>query len=36
VLFWRLRPAAGALLVPYALWVAFASVLNLRLWRLNV
>lgn len=35
VAFWRVRPAAGALLVPYLLWVAFASVLNWRLWRLN-
>ncbi len=34
-LFWRARPAAGALLVPYLLWVCFASVLNFSLWRLN-
>ncbi|MGM0627623.1 MAG: TspO/MBR family protein [Candidatus Fermentibacterota bacterium] len=35
VLFWRIRTAAGVLLLPYALWVAFASVLNLTLWRMN-
>lgn len=35
VLFWRLRPAAGMLLVPYIAWVAFASLLNATLWRLN-
>ena len=27
--------AAGLLLVPYALWVTFASALNLSIWRLN-
>jgi len=35
VLFWRVKPLAGALLVPYLAWVAFAAVLNLALWRLN-
>jgi len=35
VLFWRIRPAAGALLLPYLAWVGFASYLNLMLWRLN-
>lgn len=34
-LFWRLDRIAGALLVPYAAWVAFAMVLNAALWRLN-
>ncbi len=33
--FWRVRPAAGALLVPYLAWSSFAAVLNLALWRLN-
>lgn len=33
--FWRVRQAAGLLLVPYALWVAFATVLNVTIWRLN-
>ncbi len=35
VLFWRARPLAGLLLVPYLLWVAFAAVLNFTLWQLN-
>lgn len=33
--FWRIRPLAGALLLPYLAWVAFASVLNYSTWRLN-
>jgi tryptophan-rich sensory protein len=35
VFFWRVRPLAGALLIPYLLWVSFASVLNVSLWQLN-
>jgi len=35
VLFWRIRPLAGLLLVPYLAWVAFASALNYRIWQLN-
>ena len=27
-LFWRVRPAAGALLLPYLAWVCFATMLN--------
>jgi tryptophan-rich sensory protein len=34
-LFWRIDRVAGALLVPYAGWVGFATVLNAALWRLN-
>ncbi len=35
MVFWRVRPAAGALFIPYLLWVSFASVLNHTLWKLN-
>ena len=35
VLFWRLEPWAGVLLLPYLAWVGFAAWLNLGLWRLN-
>lgn len=35
VAFWRARPWAGALLIPYLLWVSFASVLNYSVWQLN-
>lgn len=33
--FWRIRPIAGLLLVPYLLWVTFASALNWVLWQAN-
>lgn len=33
--FWRLDRTAGMLLVPYLLWVSYASFLNLALWWLN-
>lgn len=35
VCFWRVRPLAGALLVPYLLWVCFATGLNYAVWQLN-
>jgi benzodiazapine receptor len=35
VLFARLRGLAGGLLVPYLLWVGFATALNAAIWRLN-
>jgi tryptophan-rich sensory protein len=35
VLFWRVRPSAGLLLVPYLAWVTFASALNYTIWQLN-
>jgi len=35
ILFWRVRPLAGAMLLPYLAWVTFATVLNWTLWRLN-
>jgi tryptophan-rich sensory protein len=33
--FWRVRPLAGALLLPYLAWLAFAAALNFVVWRLN-
>ena len=35
VLFWRIDRWAGALLVPYLVWVAYAAVLTAALWLLN-
>jgi tryptophan-rich sensory protein len=32
---WRIDRLAGALLVPYVLWVAYATLLNASLWLLN-
>jgi len=34
-LFWRVDRTAALLLVPYAAWVAYATLLNAALWRLN-
>lgn len=35
VAFWRVKPLAGALLIPYLLWVSFAAALNYAVWTLN-
>lgn len=35
IAFWKVRPLAGALFVPYLAWVSFATYLNGALWRLN-
>lgn len=35
ILFWRINPWAGALMVPYICWVSFASFLNYNIWKLN-
>lgn len=34
-LFWRLDGIAAVCLVPLAAWVAFATLLNFEIWRLN-
>jgi benzodiazapine receptor len=31
----RISPVAGALFVPYLLWVSFAGVLNFAIWSMN-
>jgi tryptophan-rich sensory protein len=33
--FWRVRPLAGALLIPYLLWVTFATALTVAVWQRN-
>lgn len=35
ILFYRISPIAGYLLLPYIFWVSFATYLNYSLWRLN-
>jgi len=35
VSFWRVRPPAGALLIPYLLRVSFATPPNFSVWQLN-
>ncbi len=35
IFFWRISPAAGGLMVPYWLWVSFATALNFALWKMN-
>ena len=35
VVFWRVRPMAGALLVPYFVWLLFAAALNFAVWTRN-
>jgi tryptophan-rich sensory protein len=35
VCFWRVSHLAGILMIPYLLWVSFASVLNYAMWQLN-
>jgi benzodiazapine receptor len=34
--FWSIDKKAGLLLIPYLLWVSFASVLNYFIWQLNM
>lgn len=35
VAFWRVRPLAGALLLPYLVWTAYVAVLSYWVWMLN-
>ena len=35
LLFWHIHRRAGALLLPYLLWLLFAAYLNLSLWLIN-
>ncbi|MEM2111970.1 MAG: TspO/MBR family protein [Candidatus Bathyarchaeia archaeon] len=35
IAFWRVRPVAGALLIPYLLWVTFATALTFYIWKIN-
>jgi len=35
VAFWRVRPVAGALLLPYLAWVTLASALTWTVWQRN-
>ena len=35
VLFWKVRPLAGALLLPYLAWILFATALNWQFLQLN-
>ena len=35
IAFWRVRRSAGHLLIPYALWAVFATILNGTIWQLN-
>jgi benzodiazapine receptor len=34
--FFKVSKIAGVLLVPYLLWVSFAAILNMAIWRLNL
>jgi benzodiazapine receptor len=35
IAFWRVRPLAGALQIPYLAWVTFASALTYAVWQRN-
>lgn len=35
ILFYKEKKSAGIILIPYLIWVSFASVLNLSIWLLN-
>ena len=33
--FWSIKPSAGLMLIPYVIWVGFASMLNFSINKLN-
>jgi len=33
--FWRVKPVAGRLMIPFALWIFYLAVLNVVVWKLN-
>ena len=35
IAFWRIRPVAGMLLMPYLAWVTYAAALTLAVWQRN-
>ncbi len=35
IAFWRIRPLAAAMLLPYLAWISFASALNYTVWQMN-
>jgi translocator protein len=35
VIFWRVRPVAGLMILPYLAWVTYATPLNFALWQMN-
>jgi translocator protein len=35
ILFWKINPWAGVLMIPYIVWVSFATFLNYSIWQLN-
>lgn len=35
MLFWKKNPIAGYLMLPYLLWVSYATALNFVIWQLN-
>jgi tryptophan-rich sensory protein len=35
LLFWNKNRTAGLLLIPYLLWISYASALNFAIWQLN-
>lgn len=36
IYFFKIKPLSGVLMIPYVLWVGFASILNFSIWKLNL